>query len=162
MDLKIDISKEAKREEKYLSLLPQLDALYAAESDFIANLANTSSVLQDTFGFLWTGFYLWKENELVLGPFQGPIACTRIQSGRGVCGTSFQEMKTIIVGNVDDFPGHIVCSPLSKSEIVLPLMVENKAIGVLDIDSQELNFFDELDQKYLEEIIVKLLKYSKL
>ena len=119
----------------------------------IANLANISACLKTQFNWLWVGFYLVKDDELVLGPFQGPIACTRIKKGRGVCGTAWQEMKTIIVADVEKFPGHIACSSLSKSEIVLPIIRNNIVIGVLDVDSEHLDFFDEVDREFLEEIV---------
>ena len=133
----------------YSQLLPQLEALVGDESDTIANLANVSAALKTTFNFFWVGFYLVKSNELVLGPFQGPIACTRIQKGRGVCGSAWEQERTIIVDNVDVFPGHIACSSASKSEIVVPLVKNNVVIGVLDIDSDELATFDATDEKYL-------------
>ena len=137
------------KETMYEQLLPQLKALVGSETDMIANLANTSAALKSSFNFLWVGFYLVKDDELVLGPFQGPIACTRIQKGRGVCGTSWEQNKSIIVDDVDNFPGHIACSSASKSEIVVPLIKNNVVIGVLDIDSDELATFDATDEKYL-------------
>jgi L-methionine (R)-S-oxide reductase len=140
------------KKEKYELLIPQIKALLTGESDSIANLANVSSALKETFGFFWVGFYLVKDEELVLGPFQGPIACTRIKKGKGVCGTSWLEKKTILVPNVDEFPGHIACSSLSKSEIVVPLIRNNELMGVLDVDSDQLNDFDETDEKYLNEL----------
>jgi L-methionine (R)-S-oxide reductase len=138
--------------QQYESLIPQIQALIVGESDEIANLANVSAALKETFGFFWVGFYLVKNDELVLGPFQGPIACTRIKKGKGVCGTSWSEKKTILVPNVDEFPGHIACSSLSKSEIVVPLIRNTEVIGVLDVDSDQLNDFDEIDAKYLNEL----------
>jgi GAF domain-containing protein len=138
--------------EKYQELVPQLKALLIGEKDEIANLANFVAALKETFGFFWVGFYLVKENELVLGPFQGPIACTRIKKGKGVCGTSWEQGKAILVPDVDQFPGHIACSSLSKSEIVVPIFKNNQVIGVLDVDSEQLNNFDEVDKKYLTEI----------
>lgn len=138
--------------EKYASLIPQIKALISGESDVIANLANVSAALKESFGFFWVGFYLRKEDELVLGPFQGPIACTRIQKGKGVCGSSWEQSKTIIVPNVDEFPGHIACSSMSKSEIVIPIIKNNDVIGVLDVDSDQLNDFDEIDELYLNEL----------
>ncbi len=138
--------------EKYQELVPQLKALLMGEKDEIANLANFVAALKETFGFFWVGFYLVKENELVLGPFQGPIACTRIKKGKGVCGTSWEQGKTILVPDVDQFPGHIACSSLSKSEIVVPLFKNHEVIGVLDVDSDQLNDFDEVDEKYLTEL----------
>ena len=138
--------------QQYESLIPQIQALICGESDEIANLANVSAALKEAFGFFWVGFYLVKNDELVLGPFQGPIACTRIKKGKGVCGTSWSEKKTILVPNVDEFPGHIACSSLSKSEIVVPLIRNTEVIGVLDVDSDQLNDFDEIDAKYLNEL----------
>lgn len=141
------------KEEQYVSLLPQLKGLLDGESDLIANLANICAALKEQFGWLWVGFYLLKNNELVLGPFQGPVACTRIRKGRGVCGTAWQEMKPIIVPDVNLFPGHIACSSLSKSEIVIPLMLNGDFIGVLDVDSEKMNHFDETDALYLRKMI---------
>lgn len=140
------------KEEKYTSLLPQIKALIGDESDSIANLANVSAALKEAFDFFWVGFYLVKSDELVLGPFQGPIACTRIQLGRGVCGTSWETKKTLIVDDVETFPGHIACSSLSKSEIVVPLLKNNAVIGVLDVDSEDLATFDNVDKQYLIEL----------
>jgi GAF domain-containing protein len=138
--------------EKYHELVPQIKALLMGEKDEIANLANFVAALKETFGFFWVGFYLVKENELVLGPFQGPIACTRIKKGKGVCGTSWEQGKTMLVPDVDQFPGHIACSSLSKSEIVVPLIKNQEVIGVLDVDSNQLNDFDAVDEKYLTEL----------
>jgi GAF domain-containing protein len=147
--------------EIYQSLIPQIKALLDAEPDLIANLANVCAALKEQFGWLWVGFYLVKsdsknieEKELVLGPFQGPVACTRIKKGRGVCGAAWQSAETLIVPDVEKFPGHIACSSLSKSEIVLPLIKNGEVIGVLDVDSSELDQFDETDKKYLEQITV--------
>lgn len=140
------------KSEKYQELIPQVKALLACESDMIANLSNFVAALKQTFDFFWVGFYLVKEDELVLGPFQGPIACTRIRKGKGVCGASWEQGKTILVPNVDEFPGHIACSSLSKSEIVIPLFKNNHVIGVLDVDSDKFNDFDEVDEKYLTEL----------
>ena len=145
------------REERYRSLIPQLEALLAGESDTIANLANTVAALKETFNFLWVGFYLVKDNELVLGPFQGPVACTRIQKGKGVCGTAWQDKKTLIVPDVDKFPGHITCSTLSRSEIVVPILKNGQVIAVLDIDSTELNAFSSVDQQYLQSAVDLLI-----
>lgn len=143
--------------EKYQTLLPQIKSLTEGEPDLIANLANVSAALKETFGFFWAGFYLVKEDELVLGPFQGPIACTRIRKGRGVCGTAWAEAKTLVVPDVDAFPGHIACSSLSRSEIVVPLKrASGEVWGVLDIDSERLNAFDETDARFLEEICARL------
>jgi GAF domain-containing protein len=141
------------KEEQYETLLPQIKALLEGEPDLIANLANTCAALKEQFGWLWVGFYLVKKEELVLGPFQGPVACTRIKKGRGVCGTSWAEAKTLIVPDVEKFPGHIACSSLSRSEIVLPLFNNNIVVGVLDIDSEIRDQFDETDEKYLMEIL---------
>lgn len=138
--------------EKYEQLLPIITSLVGEEEDLIANLANISAALKQGFGFFWVGFYLVKADELVLGPFQGPIACTRIKKGRGVCGTAWQEQKTILVPNVDEFPGHIACSSDSKSEIVIPLFKDNTVIGVLDVDSDQLNDFDEVDSLFLTKL----------
>ena len=151
------LSENSSKEEKYLNLIAQIDALISGEPDLIANLANVAAALKQTFDFFWVGFYLVKEGTLVLGPFQGPIACTRIVYGKGVCGTAWKERKTIIVPNVELFPGHIACSSESKSEIVVPLFSGEEVIGVLDVDSDQLNDFDEIDGVFLEEI-VKLVK----
>ena len=139
--------------EQYQSLLPQIKGLLEGETDLVANLANIAAALKEQFGWLWTGFYLVKDDELVLGPFQGPVACTRIRKGRGVCGTSWAAAKTLIVPDVEKFPGHIACSSLSKSEIVVPLIKNGVVTGVLDVDSSEYNQFDEIDQQYLEQIV---------
>ena len=137
----------------YQSLIPQIKALMEGEPDLIANLANISAALKEQFGWLWVGFYLVKKDELVLGPFQGPVACTRIRKGRGVCGAAWLSAQTLIVPDVEKFAGHIACSSLSKSEIVVPIIRNNTVVGVLDVDSELLNLFDETDQQYLEEII---------
>lgn len=141
------------KKEKYLSLLPQIEALISGEEDTIANLANISAALKEAFGFFWVGFYLVKDSQLVLGPFQGPIACTRIGLGKGVCGTVWKEGRTLIVPDVDVFPGHIACNSASKSEIVLPAFKEGKVALVLDIDSDQLDDFDETDEEYLEQLM---------
>ena len=138
------------KEEQYKSLLPQVQGLLSGESDPVANMANLAALLQQSMGFWWTGFYRVEEEELVLGPFQGPIACTRIGYGRGVCGTAWKKQQSIIVPDVEQFPGHIACSSESKSEIVIPIWHKNKITAVLDIDSKELGSFDETDKKYLE------------
>ena len=143
--------------EMYQSIIPQIAALIEGEQDLIANLANVAAALKEQFGWWWVGFYLVKNNELVLGPFQGPVACTRIHKGRGVCGAAWQQEKTIIVPDVEKFPGHIACSSLSKSEIVVPIFSQQQVVGVLDVDSEVLNFFDATDERYLKEI-VDLLK----
>ena len=141
------------KDEKYRTLLPQIKSLIAGETNRIANLANVSAALKETFHFFWVGFYLVEGEELVLGPFQGPIACTRIKKGRGVCGTARAKAETQVVPDVDAFPGHIGCSSLSRSEIVVPLLgADGKVWGVLDIDSEMLNSFDEADASFLEEI----------
>ncbi|HEV9035627.1 MAG TPA: GAF domain-containing protein [Puia sp.] len=139
--------------EQYASLLPQIRALMEGESDGTANLANMTAALKEQFGWLWVGFYLVKNGELVVGPFQGPVACTRIRKGRGVCGTSWAEAKTLIVPDVTAFPGHIACSSLSRSEIVIPINAGGEIVGVLDADSSELNAFDEEDGRWLEEMV---------
>ena len=146
------IPKTKNKEEIYEALMPQIDALIGKEKDLIANLANTAAALHQTFGFFWVGFYLVKEDELVLAPFQGPVACTRIKCGRGVCGAAWESAQTIIVPDVEKFPGHIACNSASKSEIVIPLMSDNTVIGVLDVDSDRLNDFDEIDETYLKLI----------
>ncbi|HEY0177085.1 MAG TPA: GAF domain-containing protein [Pedobacter sp.] len=147
------IIKSESKEQQYQSLLPQIEALISGEDDLIANLGNITAALKEQFGWLWIGFYLVKQEELVLGPFQGPVACTRIRKGKGVCGTSWEEAKTVIVDDVDQFPGHIACSSASRSEIVLPLMKDGVVIGVLDADSEELAKFDERDEVYLAQIL---------
>ncbi|MCQ2317869.1 MAG: GAF domain-containing protein [Bacteroidales bacterium] len=146
------IVKGETKHELYSNLLPQIKSLVENEPDAIANMANVAACLKATFNFWWVGFYRVIGDELVLGPFQGPVACTRIRKGRGVCGTSWQEGKTVIVPDVDKFPGHIACSSLSKSEIVVPLFVENEVVAVLDIDSEKLACFDDEDRLWLEEI----------
>lgn len=145
------------KEEQYKSLVKQVGGLLEGEMDWIANLANISAALKQQFNWWWVGFYLVKNNELVLGPFQGPIACTRIKKGRGVCGASWQQEQTIIVPNVNHFPGHIACSSASLSEIVIPLFKNNEVIAVLDVDSEHLNYFDAMDEKYLK-IIVEMVE----
>jgi GAF domain-containing protein len=134
-------------------LIPQIKSLIEGENNMIANMANICAALKEQFGWLWVGFYLVEKNELVLGPFQGPVACTRIQKGKGVCGAAWQNAQTILVPDVEQFPGHIACSSLSKSEIVLPVFSKNEIIGVLDVDSIRLNEFDEIDKQFLEEIV---------
>lgn len=142
------------KEEKYQSLLPQIKGLLEGENDLIANMANVCAALKTAMDFFWVGFYLVKDEQLVLGPFQGPVACTRIQKGKGVCGTSWQTNKVIIVEDVDAFPGHIACSSLSRSEIVLPVRDAHGTIkGVLDVDSEQLASFDTTDQLYLQQIL---------
>jgi L-methionine (R)-S-oxide reductase len=146
------IDNSLSKRERYELLVPQIKALVDSEDDLIANLANISAALKYGMDFFWVGFYIAKGDELVLGPFQGPIACTRIKPGKGVCGTSWSEKRTIIVPNVDDFPGHIACSAASKSEIVVPIHKDGALIGVLDVDSDQLDSFNEVDQHYLEMI----------
>ena len=147
----------ASKEEQYISLLPQIEALIAGETDFTANLANVSAALKAQFNFFWVGFYLVKGNELVLGPFQGPVACTRIAKGRGVCGQAWQQKQVMLVPDVEIFPGHIACSALSKSEVVIPFFDANGEVaGVLDVDSDSLNDFDEIDVKYLSKLCTLL------
>jgi len=141
------------KEQQYQQLLPQIKALITGEDDSVANLANISAALKEQFNFFWVGFYLLKNNELVLGPFQGPVACTRIGYGKGVCGQSWAQKTTLIVPDVDLFPGHIACSSLSKSEIVVPILRNGDCLGVLDVDSADLATFDDIDQRYLEEIV---------
>lgn len=152
------INISASKEEKYKALIPQIKSLIHGEPDLVANLANIAAALKETFNFFWVGFYIVKNNELVLGPFQGPIACTRIGLGKGVCGTSWREKKTIIVPNVDEFPGHIACSSASKSEIVVPVFNhQNEVSMVLDVDSDMLNSFDAIDQQYLQQVVSALV-----
>lgn len=150
------IPDSATKAEKYEAILPQIHALIADEPDLYANLSNISAALKEAFGFFWVGFYLVKGDQLVLGPFQGPIACTRISKGRGVCGTSWNEGKTILVPNVDEFPGHIACSSASKSEIVIPVFKGDTVAMVLDVDSDELDDFDSTDQEHLEKLMKML------
>jgi len=144
------------KEEQYQALLPQIDGLIAGENDLIANMANLSAALKAQFDFLWVGFYLVKGGELVLGPFQGPVACTRIAKGKGVCGQAWEQQQLLIVPDVNAFPGHIACSSLSNSEIVVPLIKNKTVLGVLDVDSEYLNYFDHVDAHHLQEM-VKLL-----
>lgn len=147
------IVESATKEERYKSLIPQIDSLIKDEPDLIANLSNITAALKQTFNFFWVGFYIVKGDELVLGPFQGPIACTRISFGKGVCGSCWKEEKVKLVPNVEEFPGHIACNSASKSEIVLPAFKNNKVVLVLDVDSDKLNDFDLIDQSYLLKII---------
>jgi GAF domain-containing protein len=141
------------KQEQYEALIPQIKGLLEGENDLIANLANVAAALKEQFNWLWVGFYLVKNGELVLGPFQGPVACTRIKKGRGVCGSSWAQQKTLIVPDVEKFPGHIACSSASKSEIVIPIFSNNEVVAVLDADSKELNEYDAIDQTYLEQIV---------
>ena len=150
----LTLIKEGTKEEKYEALIPQINGLMYGETNLIANLANIAAALKEGMNFFWIGFYLVdSEEELVLGPFQGPVACTRIKMGKGVCGSSWQRDQTLIVPNVDEFPGHIACASASKSEIVIPVKKDGKTIGVLDVDSDQLDDFDEVDQKYLQQIL---------
>ena len=147
---------EGTKQEQYEVLFPQVKALLEGETDLVANLANMAAALKEQFGWFWVGFYLVKNDELVLGPFQGPVACTRIKKGRGVCGSSWERGATLIVPDVEKFPGHIACSSLSKSEIVVPLFHGGKVVGVLDVDSDQLNSFDETDKFFLEKFVTLL------
>ena len=149
----LSISTSTNKADQYTALLPQIAALIDGEPDLVANLANISAALKEQFKWFWVGFYLVKGDELVLGPFQGPVACTRIAKGRGVCGAAWQEAKTLIVPDVDAFPGHIACSSLSRSEIVVPLIYNNTVVGVLDVDSEHLEQFDETDARFLEQVV---------
>ena len=155
MSEQLIISGETKQ-ERYEALLPQIKAVVEDEPDLIANMANVAAMLHETFGFWWTGFYRVEGEELVLGPFQGPMACTRIKKGRGVCGTAWAEAQTQVVPDVDLFPGHIACSSASRSEIVVPIFHEGEVIAVLDIDSAQLNTFDQTDRRYLEQVVEML------
>ncbi len=141
------------KEEQYQELVPQVEGLLTGETDLIANLGNVCAALKEQFRWLWVGFYLVKNGELVLGPFQGPVACTRIAFGRGVCGTAWKQKETLIVPDVEKFPGHIACSSASRSEIVIPVIKNEEVIGVLDVDSEAYDQFDETDKKYLQKII---------
>ena len=155
MSEQLIISGETKQ-ERYEALLPQIKAVVEDEPDLIANMANVAAMLHETFGFWWTGFYRVEGEELVLGPFQGPMACTRIKKGRGVCGTAWAEAQTQVVPDVDQFPGHIACSSASRSEIVVPIFHEGEVIAVLDIDSAQLGTFDQTDRRYLEQVVEML------
>lgn len=149
----LNIISDVSKAEQYESLIPQIQGLITGEDDLIANLANVTAALKEQFKWLWVGFYLVKGDELVLGPFQGPVACTRIRKGKGVCGASWEKAETLIVPDVEAFPGHIACSSASRSEIVIPLISGGVVVGVLDVDSEELSQFDDTDAKYLLEII---------
>ena len=151
----LQIAKGSKQEQ-YETLLPQISALLNGEPDLIANLANVAAALKEQFGWLWVGFYLVKQDELVLGPFQGPVACTRIKKGRGVCGKAWADAATLIVDDVEKFPGHIACSSLSKSEIVVPILVNNEVVAVLDADSENLSAYDKIDKQNLQKIIAEI------
>lgn len=155
----LNITQSTNKREQYEALLPQIAALLAGEPDLVANLANIAAALKEQFKWFWVGFYLVKSDELVLGPFQGPVACTRIAKGKGVCGSAWQQAETLIVPDVDAFPGHIACSSLSRSEIVVPIIYNNRVVGVLDVDSEHLDQFDETDAKYLQQV-VGLIKFN--
>lgn len=162
MEIKIEEKdKQLSKQEKYLKALEHIKLFYSYESDLMANLANTSAILKELFGWWWVGFYMVKEKELILGPFQGPVACTRIAFGKGVCGTSWERKVTIIVPDVDAFPGHIACSSASRSEIVVPVLKNNEVIAVLDADSEHLSFFDNTDSEWLEKISKVISEYFK-
>jgi len=154
----LTIIQSTNKREQYQSLIPQIEALLQGESDLIANQANTIAALKEQFKWFWVGFYVVKNGELVLGPFQGPVACTRIAKGKGVCGAAWEQGKILVVPDVDAFPGHIACSSLSKSEIVIPIYENNDVVAVLDVDSEELDQFDQADAQYLGQI-VKLLRF---
>lgn len=156
MSQMLHVPSSKPRQDQYQILLPQIKALIDTESDMVANMANLSAVLKQTFNFFWVGFYIVRGEELVLGPFQGTIACTRIKFGKGVCGTAWKEKQVIIVPNVHDFPGHIACDAASQSEIVLPLFYNNEVIAVLDIDSEYINHFDEIDKINLQQVMEML------
>jgi L-methionine (R)-S-oxide reductase len=149
----LSIATGVSKEEQYQLLLPQIQGLISGETDQIANLGNIAAALKEQFNWFWVGFYLVKEDELVLGPFQGPVACTRIKKGRGVCGSSWERAEVLIVPDVDEFPGHIACATASRSEIVLPLYQDGAIIGVLDVDSEHLDYFDHIDATYLKQIL---------
>ncbi len=156
----IIIDANISKEQRYESLLPQISSLIDGEKNIVANMANIAAALHQTFGWWWVGFYLVDKetNELVLGPFQGPIACTRISKGKGVCGAAWQQATTMVVPNVDEFPGHIACSAASKSEIVLPIIFNTEVLAVLDVDSEHLNYFDDTDSKWLQKVVDLLTK----
>ena len=149
----LNITTSTDKAEQYRSLIPQIEGLLFGEPDLVANLANVSAALKEQFKWFWVGFYLVKNDELVLGPFQGPVACTRIKLGKGVCGAAWEQAKTLVVPDVDAFPGHIACSSLSRSEIVVPLFKDGKVIAVLDVDSEALDQFDDTDATYLQNIV---------
>src|SRR6201991_3657741 len=155
----LTIVRSTDKQEQYQSLIPQIEALLYGEPDLVANLGNITAALKEQFKWFWVGFYMVKNDQLVLGPFQGPVACTRIAKGKGVCGASWQQAKTLIVPDVDAFPGHIACSSLSRSEIVVPVFHNGEVVAVLDVDSELLNQFNEIDARYLEQII-KLVNFK--
>lgn len=152
------VSATADKAEKYETVTPQIRSLVTGEPDLVANLANVAAVLKEVFGFFWVGFYLVKDGELVLGPFQGPLACTRIALGKGVCGAAAAQKESLLVPDVDQFPGHIACSSLSKSEVVIPLLRNGEVLGVLDVDSDQLDDFDQTDLKGLEAIVADVVR----
>ena len=156
MAQQLHIPQNATKKEKYEALYPQMQALLDTETDIVANMANFVAVLREAFGFFWVGFYVVKNNQLVLAPFQGPVACTRIPFGKGVCGTAWKQRQTIVVPDVEQFPGHIACSALSRSEIVVPIWKDNEVVAVLDVDCTELNTFDEIDAEWLEKFVTLL------
>ncbi len=153
------IDKTQSKAEKYETVIPQIESLVRYENDVVANMSNIAAALKETFDFLWVGFYTVKGEELVLGPFQGPVACTRIKKGKGVCGTSWQNASTILVEDVEAFPGHIACSSASKSEIVVPVIHNKQVVHILDVDSATLSDFDATDQEYLEILVQKIGKF---
>jgi len=153
------IASSTDKAERYKTLVPQIEALIGEEKDVVANLSNIAAALKQTMNFFWVGFYIVKNDQLVLGPFQGPIACTRINFGKGVCGASWKEKKVILVPDVEEFPGHIACSSDSKSEIVLPAFKNNEVALVLDVDSDQLNDFDATDEKYLSQVMRFIEKF---
>jgi GAF domain-containing protein len=155
----VQFSKTASREGVFSEIVPQIEALVTGESDLVANLANVAAVLKEAFNFFWVGFYIAKNGELVLGPFQGPVACTRIAFDKGVCGHAYSTRQTVIVPNVDEFPGHIACSSASRSEIVVPIFQGGKVFGLLDVDSDKMDDFSAVDKRGLEEI-VKVIERS--
>jgi GAF domain-containing protein len=162
MSESISISKGAEKAILFQELLPQIQHLIENEADMIANLANISAVLKEAFGFFWVGFYMVQKDELVLGPFQGSLACTRIQKGRGVCGASWEKGQTVLVPDVEAFPGHIACSSFSRSEIVVPIFNKGEIFAVLDIDSDKLNDFDQTDAFYLEKLADLINPHNEL
>lgn len=157
----LDIAQGSK-EEQYETLLPQIESLMEGERDAVANMANIASAIHFTFPNLWTGFYVVRNGELVLGPFQGPLACTRIALGRGVCGTAWKECRTLVVPNVAEFPGHIACSSESQSEIVVPIVKDGNVVGVIDIDSASLSAYDDVEARYLERVAAMLVEASDM
>lgn len=158
MEKSFNIEFSSTKEERYHLFLPQLEGLISGEQEEVSILANTAAALHDAFGFFWVGFYLVKDEQLILGPFQGSVACYRINKGKGVCGTAWSKQQTLIVPDVDLFPGHIACSSSSRSEIVVPLIYQDQVNGVLDIDSDRLNYFDETDRHFLEEVAAIVVK----